>query len=140
MSESNQQLENLFNQALELSPEERPAFFARLRASDPSLAAEVESLVSAYGDVGSLLASPAYEAAAELIADDQLELQKGYKVGRYEIVAPLGKGGMGEVYLARDLRLDRQVALKFLPARFTRHRDRLRRFIQEARAASALNH
>jgi serine/threonine protein kinase len=140
MAESNQQAEDLFNQVLELSPEERPAFFAQLRVSDPSLAADIESLVSAYGDVGSLVASPAYQAAAELIADDQPELQKGHKVGRYEVVAPLGKGGMGEVYMARDLRLDRQVALKFLPARFTLHRDRLRRFIQEAKAASALNH
>ena len=140
MSESNQHLEELFNQALDLGPEERSAFLARLRASDPALAGEVESLVSAHGEVSSLLASPAYEAAAELIVDDQPDLQKGTRVGRYEILAPLGKGGMGEVYLARDLPLDRNVALKFLPALFTRHRDRLSRFVQEARAASALNH
>jgi len=58
----------------------------------------------------------------------------------YEIIAPLGKGGMGEVYRARDRRLDREVAIKILPAEFAKDADRLRRFEQEARATSALNH
>ena len=58
----------------------------------------------------------------------------------YEILAPLGKGGMGEVYRARDTRLDREVAIKVLPADFANDADRLRRFEQEARATSALNH
>ena len=58
----------------------------------------------------------------------------------YEILAPLGKGGMGEVYAARDTRLNREVALKVLPASFAQDTDRLRRFEQEALATSALNH
>src|SRR5437867_860366 len=58
----------------------------------------------------------------------------------YRILSPLGAGGMGEVYLAKDHRLDRKVALKLLPAEFTQDEDRVRRFIQEAKAASALNH
>src|SRR5437867_11769522 len=58
----------------------------------------------------------------------------------YRILSPLGAGGMGEVYLAEDTRLDRQVALKLLPAEFTQDADRVRRFVQEAKAASALNH
>jgi eukaryotic-like serine/threonine-protein kinase len=64
----------------------------------------------------------------------------GTRFNQYEIIAPLGAGGMGEVYLAQDLRLGRKVALKLLPAAFTRDATRLRRFEQEARAASALNH
>ncbi len=61
-------------------------------------------------------------------------------LGRYKIRSPLGAGGMGEVYLAQDVRLGRKVALKLLTAEFTKNEDRLRRFEQEACAASALNH
>ena len=67
-------------------------------------------------------------------------LNPGDKLGSYEIVGPLGAGGMGEVYVARDVRLDRSVAIKILPAEFAADGDRLRRFEREARAASALNH
>ena len=67
-------------------------------------------------------------------------LARGAKLGPYEIIAPLGAGGMGEVYRARDTRLDRVVAIKILPAAFSSDHDRLRRFEQEARSASALNH
>src|SRR5712692_2948652 len=64
----------------------------------------------------------------------------GTKLGRYEIRSQLGAGGMGEVYLAQDTKLDRKVALKILPAEIASHRDRMSRFVQEAKAASALNH
>jgi serine/threonine protein kinase len=64
----------------------------------------------------------------------------GTKLGSYEILSPLGAGGMGEIYLAEDTKLDRKVALKLLPAQFTQDEDRVRRFVQEAKAASALNH
>src|SRR5256884_5306765 len=64
----------------------------------------------------------------------------GTKLGRYEIRAKIGAGGMGEVYLAQDTKLDRKVALKILPADVATHPDRMRRFVQEAKAASALNH
>jgi eukaryotic-like serine/threonine-protein kinase len=69
-----------------------------------------------------------------------MALTPGTKLGPYEIVAPLGEGGMGEVYRARDPRLSREVAIKVLPSSFCRDADRLRRFEQEARAAGALNH
>ena len=69
-----------------------------------------------------------------------MTLATGTQLGSYEIVAPLGAGGMGEVYRARDTRLDRDVAIKVLPADFANDADRLKRFEQEARATSALNH
>src|ERR1035437_10818731 len=69
-----------------------------------------------------------------------MTLTAGTKVGPYELVAPAGAGGMGEVYRAHDSRLNREVAIKVLPAAFSRDPDRLRRFQQEARAVAALNH
>jgi eukaryotic-like serine/threonine-protein kinase len=69
-----------------------------------------------------------------------LTLETGSRLGPYEILTPLGAGGMGEVWRARDTRLGREVAVKVLPASFSADRDRLRRFEQEAQAASALNH
>src|SRR5271169_6205460 len=69
-----------------------------------------------------------------------MPLTSGTKLGPYEILAPLGAGGMGEVYRARDTRLGREVALKILPPSFASDADRLRRFEQEARAVAALNH
>src|SRR5213593_5251452 len=69
-----------------------------------------------------------------------MTLAAGTKLGRYEIRSQIGAGGMGEVYLAKDTKLDRKVALKILPADVASHHDRMRRFVQEAKAASALNH
>src|SRR5436309_10509808 len=69
-----------------------------------------------------------------------MTLSAGTHLGRYEIRSKIGEGGMGEVYLAQDSKLDRKVALKILPADVAAHQDRMRRFVQEAKAASALNH
>src|SRR2546422_9204555 len=69
-----------------------------------------------------------------------MSLSSGTKLGRYEIRAKIGEGGMGEVYLAKDTKLDRKDALKILPAEVASHHDRMRRFVQEAKAGSALNH
>ncbi len=69
-----------------------------------------------------------------------MALESGHRLGRYEVRSLVGAGGMGEVYLAHDTKLERKVALKLLLARYTTSEDRLRRFSQEARAASGLNH
>src|SRR2546422_10842034 len=69
-----------------------------------------------------------------------MTIAAGTILGRYEIRSKIGQGGMGEVYLAQDTNLDRKVALKILPAEVASNRDRMDRFVQEAKAASALNH
>jgi serine/threonine protein kinase len=69
-----------------------------------------------------------------------MSLASGSRLGPYEILAPIGAGGMGEVYRARDERLKRDVAIKVLPASYSQDADRLRRFEQEAQAAGGLNH
>ncbi|HKZ03315.1 MAG TPA: protein kinase, partial [Pyrinomonadaceae bacterium] len=138
--ESMQRLEELFHEALEVKPEERSDFMARVRDSNPELVAAVESLIAAHERPDGLIDSLTDEADAELIATAQPALVVGQIVGHYEIIAPLGKGGMGEVYLASDTKLERKVALKLLPLEFTGNKDRLRRFVQEAKAASSLNH
>src|SRR5436190_1924794 len=69
-----------------------------------------------------------------------MQLISGTRLGKYEIRAKLGEGGMGEVYLAQDTKLDRKVALKILPADVASQRDRMERFIREAKSAAALNH
>ena len=117
--ESMQRLEELFHEAVSLEPRERADFMARLRDTDPELVAAVESLIAAHEGPDSMLDVPAYEAAAELIAEAQPALEAGQVVGHFWIIAPLGKGGMGEVYLAGDKQLDRKVALKLLPAGLT---------------------
>src|SRR5204863_6412831 len=83
--------------------------------------------------------APAYQAAAEMLVEG-LELKAGKSIAHYRIVRLLGEGGMGTVYLAEDTKLRRRVSLKFLSNSFTQDHERLRRFEQEARAASALNH
>src|ERR1700693_3558100 len=69
-----------------------------------------------------------------------MALNSGTRLGRYEIRSKIGEGGMGEVYLAEDTPLHREVALKVLPTEVAANQDRMRRFIQEAQAAAALNH
>src|SRR6266542_1813474 len=69
-----------------------------------------------------------------------MNIAPGTKLGRYEIRSKIGEGGMGEVYLAQDTKLDRKVALKILPAELAVNRDRMERFVREAKSAAALNH
>ena len=107
---------------------------------DPALRTEVEALLASAEQDGSFIDSPAYAAAATMLSDQGYELKRGAIVGAYEIDSFISRGGMGEVYLAHDRRLGRKVALKILPASFTKNQERLRRYEQEARSASAQNH
>jgi serine/threonine protein kinase/Tol biopolymer transport system component len=135
-----QQVKEIFNSAITYRPEERSLFISQACSGDENLRSEVESLIASHEQSGSFIDKPAFEAAASLLAADRIELNSGQTIGSYEVLSFISRGGMGEVYLAEDKRLGRKVALKLLPSSFTTDDDRLRRFEQEARAASALNH
>ncbi len=138
------QVEELFNAALELEPAARDSFLAEACAGDQELRREVESLLAYENQTAGFIQKPALEVAANALAADAHKADQpktiSRQIGAYRIIEPLGKGGMGEVHLAFDPRLGRKVAIKLLPAEFTADAERVRRFEQEARAASALNH
>jgi serine/threonine protein kinase/Flp pilus assembly protein TadD len=135
-----EQVGKLYQTALALPPSEREIFLDDACAADTAMRREVESLLAAEGDAGGFLNAGAMKDAAKLLVEDKSLLLVGKELGHYHVLSLLGSGGMGEVYLAEDTRLRRKVALKLLPAELTANRDRLLRFEQEARAASALNH
>lgn len=130
----------IYHDALELESSERTAFLDRACGNDEELRSEVLSLLAAEKQVGEFIAEPAFVKATELLKSQNINPLAGQKLGGYEILSQLGKGGMGEVYLARDPRLERKIALKLLLVDFTRDENRVRRFIKEAKAVSALNH
>lgn len=133
-------IKQVFNQALERPQEERPAYLASACADDPDLRTRVEALLNADEQPGEFLNAPAYEAAAELLMETPPDALVGTSLGPYQILSLLGAGGMGDVYLAKDTRLGRRVAVKLLPEYLTDDDSRVRRFKREARAASSLNH
>ena len=133
-----QQVKELFHSALEREPASRSGFLAEACAGDDALRREVESLIASHESKDSFLDAPAYEVAASLF--EEAEPLVGHVMGHYRITELLGRGGMGEIYLAEDTKLERLVALKLLPAEWTGDASRLTRFQREARAASALNH
>ena len=135
-----QQIDHLFQAALAYEPTKRGEFLAGKCAADEPLRLEVESLLSSLEEAEGFIEAPAADLAAELLNSHRSTYEPGYQIQNYRIVRHLGSGGMGEVYLAEDIRLNRKIALKILPPHFTVNPDRVRRFEREARAASALNH
>lgn len=122
------------------SPGERAAFLDEACAGDEELRRVAESLIAYDSRAGSFLEEPAFKPTEALIEVNREESLVGRRIGHYEIVSEIGRGGMGEVYLARDISLDRRVALKLMSANFMNDAERVRRFTQEAKAASALDH
>jgi predicted ATPase len=134
-----QRVREIYHAALDRPSDKRSSFLEQACSGDAALQWEVKSLLKANAEAGTFMATtaaagmdtqPAGPAGVPLI---------GRILGCYEILSPLGAGGMGEVYLARDQRLERNVAIKLLPSSLL-DSERVRRFEREARAASALNH
>ena len=139
-SERWQQVKVLFDEAIALEPPKRGRFLSEVCKNDEQLRREIETLLDSFDEAESFMESPAVEEVASLIVERKAKPESGARIAHYEIISQIGEGGMGEVYLAKDTRLNRKVALKILPANLTSDRSRLQRFKQEAQAASNLNH
>ena len=135
-----QRIEELYHTALELPVGERKDFLARASSGDEGLRRKVEDLLKSHDDSSGFLDSSALEVAARAMCGSQPALLLGATISHYKILSVCGAGGMGEVYLANDERLQRPVALKILPPLIKMDEGRLWRFMREARTASALNH
>src|SRR6476661_2137716 len=131
---------DIYHATIARPPEERASFLGDECHGDESLRKQVEAMVKSHERSGNFIESPAFAVAPELLIDERTGDLVGQSIGHYRIESLLGVGGMGEVYLARDERLGRKVALNLLPEHVTADETQLSRFKSEARAASALNH
>ena len=132
-------VKEVFAGARALPADRRPAYLAEACGGNDALREEVESLLASDQRAKSFLEAPAVVRGDD--ARDQARLMmEGQRLGVYQVQALLGAGGMGEVYRARDTKLERDVAVKFLPHAFTSDPERLARFEREARMLAALNH
>lgn len=134
------QISELFQSAVKLGPHERTLYLRNACGDDDALHRRVRSLLDAFdnADGAGFMDVPAVERAAHLLIEQ--ETLQGEVIGRYRVIRRLGAGGMGEVYLANDTMLERPVAIKVMLAETAQDKERIRRFVQEAKAASALNH
>src|SRR6476620_4730082 len=135
-----QKIEQIFNAALEWSQQKRGSFIAVACGEDAGLRKEVEALLRDVDPPEVFLSESNFTLGAQLLSAEHGESLDGERLGAYLIVRRIGRGGMGEVYLAHDERLDRKVAIKLLPKRLIEDEERIRRFKYEARAASAISH
>src|SRR5690348_5487731 len=127
-----QQIDKLLQQAVEQEPGQRAAFLDGACAGDAELRREVESLLAYHTKAERLLDRPALELTAQKLGAEPASLL-GQSLGPYQIQGLLGAGGMGEIYKARDTRLNRTVAIKAVPRHLSDRSDLRRRFVQEAR-------
>ena len=134
-------IENAYHRARDLRGEERSRFLDDVCGSDAAMRRQIETLLQQDDNPNSLLNRPAVELAAEWPSlTRRLTMLRGTRIGAYEILEPIGSGGMGDVYRARDTKLHREVALKVLPVHLATDPDRLSRLRREAQLLAALNH
>jgi serine/threonine protein kinase len=133
-------VKRIHQSALDVDPSERVRFVDESCGGDEALRREVHSLLTYATDAESFLERPAVDIATAPSSEPHEATLVGRTVSHYQVLSLLGAGGMGEVYVARDPRLDRTVALKILPGELAADPDRMQRFTREAKAASALNH
>ncbi|MGC2235303.1 MAG: protein kinase [Pyrinomonadaceae bacterium] len=136
------QIDELFDAVLEIPNERREEFLSEKCNGDDDLKREVLSLLDAQKKTERFMENSAMNVMAKEIAHERVEVISlvGKEFGTYKIEKPIGAGGMGEVYLAHETKLNRKVALKILPAEFVADPERVKRFEREALAVSALNH
>ena len=130
----------IFEAALNRSVEERPKFLFEACGQDNSLLSEVESLLESISHADNFLETPFAPELAEVIQSQTRLLECGTNLSHYEIIEQIGEGGMSEVYLAKDMNLNRKVALKLLTPSVTIDNNKINRFRQEALVISSLNH
>ncbi|MGH9907476.1 MAG: protein kinase domain-containing protein [Pyrinomonadaceae bacterium] len=135
-----QKVREVFDAALRQEPEDRQNYLYQACGDDKDLLNEVESLFTSFDQSGDFMETPAVAQVADIIEGDTKRVETGTRFSHYEIVRQIGIGGMGEVYLAKDQKLDRRVAIKIVNERFSRDEANLKRFVREAKTASALNH
>jgi len=135
-----EEIERLYHEALARPAAERDRFLRDACGDDDQLRREVESLIAQERSAETFLPAPAREVAAGAIGEDFSASLIGQQLGGYQVISLLGVGGMGEVYRARDRRLERDVAIKVLPKAFAADPERLSRFEREARVLATLNH
>ena len=135
-----EEIEEICQAALELLPEKRSAFLEESCGEDIELREEIQSLLSFEKTSDEIINQTPDSLAAEMFSEMRQVDFDGKEIGNYKIISQIGKGGMGTVYLARDKILDRQIAIKFLVQKFSHNKERLRRFMMEAKTASGLNH
>lgn len=136
-----QQVEELFHQVLPLTAEERAAYLAQVCADNAALRVEVESLLTALDSCPEFLENPIVSYGLQVLAEATPTVSKvGWQIGNYTILELLGRGGMGEVYLAEDNRLARKVALKFLSDTLLDDDWAKGQFTKEAQAIARLKH
>src|SRR5437762_9189815 len=135
-----QTIEEIFYAALDQEPDQISAFLDKACEGDEVLRRKVEALLASRQRVGSFIETSAVGIATRIIENGQADLLVGQTFGHYKLSKRIGSGGMGEVYLATDIKGGRKAALKLLPTHFTGDAERLHRFQQEAHALVGLNH